>query len=400
MKYIQYPLILSVLILALFTSSCIKEDEYKKFLEGGEIRYAGRADSVFALAGNQRIQLNVILGNDPNVDKVKAFWGSNRDSVEVAVPEGSSGDTIQMLIEDLLEGTHNFTVYTYDKDNNESIAVHLTGDAYGDSYIRSLANRRLDEIQYVGDDAKLQLSWENSYTNELYTELYYEDENGANQTATIYPTEDLIELDDYKAQGEIQYRSFFKPDSTAFDLFFTDMSSVEIPKFERLLAKELYKDFWLPTDIREGGYGWLIEYLWNGTADAPGFATESVIPQWFTIDLGVSKKLSKFKIWQANDRLYEKESVKRFEIWGSDDPNPDGSWDSWTKLLTCESFKPSGLPVGENSAEDIEYAQAGEEFILPEDIPSTRYIRFKLIENWGNSSFMTIGELSFWTSER
>lgn len=400
MKYIQYPLILSVLILTFFASSCIKKDEYKKFLEGGEIRYAGRADSVFAMAGNQRVQLNVVLGNDPNVVKVKAFWGGSRDSAEVEVPEGSSGDTVRMVIEGLSEGIHNFTVYTYDEDNHASIAIHLTADAYGESYIQSLANRRLNEIQYVGDDAKLQLSWEDSYTNELYTELYYQDENDVQQTATIYPTEDLIELDNYKAQGEIQYRSFFKPDSTAFDLFFTDMSSVEIPKYERQLDKALFKDFSLPTDVVDGGYGWLIEYLWNGTADAPGFATQSVIPQWFTIDLGVSKKLSRFKVWQANDRLYEKESVKKFEIWGSDNPNPDGSWDSWTKLMTCESFKPSGLPVGENSAEDIEYANAGEEFILPTDIPSTRYIRFKLIENWGNSSFMTIGEVSFWTSEK
>ncbi|MFC3199154.1 DUF4998 domain-containing protein [Parapedobacter deserti] len=388
-----------VLMTALF-ASCIKQDAYKKFLEGGEISYAGRADSVIARSGNGRIQLSIILGNDPNVNKVRAFWNDRRESAEMQIPESGNRDTVRMVIENLAEGTHNFVVYTFDNKNNSSVAVNVTGDVYGENYVSTLSNRMLGEIRYSSDGKKLQLQWESSPPSEVYTEVHYQDRNNQSRSLTVYPEETLTEIENYNEGAGIQYLSFFKPDSTAFELFFSEMASVEIPKFERLLDKANFKDFSLPTDVKDGGYGWLIEYLWDENYDPPGFATQSGIPQWFTLDLGVSTSLSKFKIWQANDRLYEKESVKKFEVWGSENPDMNGSWDSWTKLMTCESVKPSGLPVGERTSADIEYARAGEEFVFPVGTPKIRYLRFKLLENWGDSHFMTIAELSFWTSER
>ncbi|MEC3878150.1 DUF4998 domain-containing protein [Parapedobacter sp. 10938] len=390
---------LPVILMAALFVSCIKQDAYKKFLEGGEISYAGRADSVIAQSGNGRIQLSIVLGNDPNVNKAMAFWNDRRDSAEIQIPESIKGDTVRMIIENLAEGTHNFVVYTFDNRNNSSVAVNVSGEVYGENYVSSLSNRQLGEIDY-STDGKLQLHWESSSPNEVYTEVHYQDQNEEHHSLTVSPEETLTQIEDYYEGAEIRYLSFFKPDSTVFELFAPEMTTVEIPTFERLLDKAGFRDFSLPTDVKDGGYGWLVEYLWNENYNPPGFATQSGIPQWFTLDLGVSTSLSKFKIWQANDRLYEKESVKKFEVWGSDNPDMDGSWDSWTKLMTCESVKPSGLPVGELSSEDIEYAKAGEEFVFPAGTPKTRYLRFKLLENWGNSRFMTIAELSFWTSDR
>jgi len=390
---------LMVLSMATLFVSCIKQDAYKEFLKGGEINYAGRADSVIAYSGNGRVRLSVVLGNDPNVNKVMAFWNDHQDSVEIQIPEDVARDTVRMVIENLAEGTHNFVVYTFDTGNNVSVAVNVIGEVYGENYVRSLLNRRLQEITY-SVDGKLQLHWENSPPNEVYTEVHYQDRNDESRSLTVTPDETLTEIENYKVGGEIQYLSFFKPDSTAFELFSPEVTAVEIPEFERMLYKANFRDFSLPTDVKEGGYGWLIEYLWDENYNPPGFATQPGIPQWFTLDLGHSVSLSKFKIWQANDRLYEKESVKKFEVWGSENPDMDGSWDSWTKLMTCESIKPSGLPVGEVSSEDIEYAEAGEVFVFPVGTPKVRYLRFKLLENWGDSHFMTIAELSFWTSER
>jgi hypothetical protein len=391
---------LTILSMAALFVSCIKQDAFKEFLKGGEISYAGRADSVIAQPGNRRIQLAIILGNDPNVNRVKVFWNDRGDSAEMQIPESVNRDTVRMIIENLTEGTYNFVVHTFDNKNNSSVAVNVNGEVYGENYVRSLFNRRLGEIRYSSDGQKLQLHWEGSPPNEVYTEVRYQDRDEESHSVMVSPDETLTEIENYKEDAEIQYLSFFKPDSEAFDFFFPEATIAEIPKFERLLDKSDFRDFFLPTDVKDGGYGWLIEYLWDENYDPPGFATQSGIPQWFTLDLGTSTSLSKFKIWQANDRLYEKESVKKFEVWGSDNPDLDGSWDSWTKLMTCESVKPSGLPVGERSSEDVAYAQAGEEFIFPAGTPKVRYLRFKLLENWGDSHFMTIAELSFWTRER
>ncbi len=60
------------------------------------------------------------------------------------------------------------------------------------------------------------------------------------------------------------------------------------------------------------------------------------------------------------------QTLREFEIWGSNNPNADGSWASWDSIGTFESFKPSGLPLGQVSAEDIQFARVdGEDFDFP-----------------------------------
>src|SRR3546814_4699641 len=48
---------------------------------------------------------------------------------------------------------------------------------------------------------------------------------------------------------------------------------------------------------------------------------------------------------------------RRWEVWGSNEPAEDGSYEGWFKLADCESYKPSGAPVGELTAEDIERSE-------------------------------------------
>jgi hypothetical protein len=64
--------------------------------------------------------------------------------------------------------------------------------------------------------------------------------------------------------------------------------------------------------------------------------------------------------------------------------------------MTCKSFKPSGLPLGQNSSEDVEFAANGEEFSFPRDIAVVRYLRFEMLESWSGMKCSTIGELSFY----
>jgi Domain of unknown function len=173
-----------------------------------------------------------------------------------------------------------------------------------------------------------------------------------------------------------------------------------LPAFERELPKAGFKVLELPTDVKDGGYGWLINFLWDEKYNTPGFATKSIIPCWFTIDCSNAAALSRFKVWQANDRLYMGESVKTFELYGSNQPAADGSWGSWTKIGAYESIKPSGLPIGENSDEDVTYAEAGEAFSIPSGTAPFRYYRFKLLTNWGSGAFMTMEEFTFYTHDK
>ncbi len=111
------------------------------------------------------------------------------------------------------------------------------------------------------------------------------------------------------------------------------------------------------------------------------------IPFSFTLDLGASVKLSRLKMWGRNDNqnlLFQATHVKEFEVYGSNDPNPNGSWDVWEKIASFEGHRPSGLPFGANpTAEDIAYAKEGEDFEFDSEINNTyRYIRIKVICTW------------------
>ncbi len=85
---------------------------------------------------------------------------------------------------------------------------------------------------------------------------------------------------------------------------------------------------------------------------------------------------------------------------GSNNPAADGSWDSWTKLMDGTSVKPSGLPIGTNSPEDIALVGAGEEFIFPENTPDVKYIRIKVLETWSGAKSFYIMQVGFWGAEQ
>lgn len=178
------------------------------------------------------------------------------------------------------------------------------------------------------------------------------------------------------------------------------------PLFETLLDRFKFKPALLPTDAPEA-YGWSLPFLWdNAFGEGKGFHTAAggaQLPLWFTIDLGVTAKLSRFKEFQrATDHrwIFGHGNLRLFEVWGTTNPPADGSFNNWVKLGSFESLKPSGLPYGQLSNEDVTYAQAGEEFDCDPTAPPVRYIRIKALQNWSNTDFIHIMELQFWGSPK
>lgn len=399
MKLIKYISCFFAVASGIFLASCTKEDAYKKYFEGGEIVYTGRADSVLVYSGNKRIQLSVFLGSDPLVKKVIAFWNDKRDSVEVAVKPEHIKNRLDVIIADLPEGNYNFVVYTYDNKNNSSVFYNASGVVYGDSYYESVVNRRLESMEYTSKDAKLQLNWVSANEGDIGTEVNYKGKDGSDKTTIVPASSAVSYLEDYKEGSVLTYKTLYKPSPLSIDVYSRDYASATIPVYERQFDKSLFKLLVLPTDATTA-HGWTMDLLWDNKMGIPGFATINRMPQWFTFDMGSTASVSRFKAWQAPDRLYIQQNLRKFEIWGSNNPDPDGSWASWTKLADCESIKPSGLPVGENSNADITYANAGEEFLLPSGSPKVRYIRIKVLETWGNDVFATMAEITFYTHDR
>jgi hypothetical protein len=177
------------------------------------------------------------------------------------------------------------------------------------------------------------------------------------------------------------------------------------PLFEQKLEKTKFKEVDLPTDTYSGHIGSKIPNLWDdktGNGGTTIFHTKpgSGLPQWFTVDMGVTATLSRFKLHHRDgttDGPYTGGDPKVYEIWGSNNPGTDGSWDNWVLLNSCESVKPSGAPDGTVTTEDKQFATVdGEDFDFPADIPPVRYLRFKTIKVWGVLDHIYMAELTFW----
>ncbi|MGV3763731.1 DUF4998 domain-containing protein [Parapedobacter sp.] len=417
-NYIIYCLLIGVCISSFF--ACRKQDDtYKQFLEGGEIVYVQRADSLKAYPGKNRVKLSWTILSDPDVRSARIFWNGGADSAEVAINRTMGTDTVYVVLDNLPEGAYTFDVYTYDDAGNSSIKADVFAQAYGDNYVASLLNRAIEQIGY--NNGKLELAWYGADNQAIGTEVSYTDAEGVQRKVEVLPGDSVAVLADYKPNSPFEYVTYYLPDTMAIDTFVTDASVVEVSMqhHENIdLDKSLFAPLYLPGDapiwVTSSSEGNDLSNLWSGifhgtraasrawyrTADGTG------MPQHFQFDLGVSAKLNNFKLLQRGvfdqqSLVYANANPRRWEVWGSNEPAEDGSYDGWVKLADCESYKPSGTPVGQRTAEDIEYAQAGETFVIPDDKPAVRYIRLKVLETWGNTTAVFISEVwlngSYWT---
>ncbi|MGS2740003.1 DUF5000 domain-containing lipoprotein [Sinomicrobium sp. M5D2P17] len=178
------------------------------------------------------------------------------------------------------------------------------------------------------------------------------------------------------------------------------LSKVFLPIFEEQMDKSLFSEYNLPTDTWEAHSGFKTpKVLWDGADRVSSTIFHTTpgtgIPQHFTFDMGVAATLSRFLMYSRLNHEYRWNHPKVFELWGSNAPDSDGSWDSWTLVGTYTSIKPSGSPGTEYTSDDINYARAGEEFNVENQEEPYRYWRWRTLDTWGGNSDVALGELTF-----
>ena len=169
------------------------------------------------------------------------------------------------------------------------------------------------------------------------------------------------------------------------------------PLFEQEIDKSKFRR-WNPPGLPYMAQStWPIEAAWDGSIAGTGFAGTVA---YFTFDLGQVVKLSRFKINNRDEATlcYNHAMLRLFEIWGSITPDVTDNFDTWQFVGYFEVTKPSGLPLGQLSSEDVQYAAvSGVDFDV-EDCPFIRYLRFQAIETWGLNAGIQFRELTFWGS--
>jgi hypothetical protein len=177
--------------------------------------------------------------------------------------------------------------------------------------------------------------------------------------------------------------------------------TTQTPFFEKQLDKTLFKEVIpYPGDVNDQIYSaaYPMRNLWDNSTSI--FVTKQGlgVPESFTIDLGVAATLSRMKYLQRQSTAfyYASGTPEIFDVYGSNNPPADGDFNEWHHLLHCVSTKPSGLPLGVVSNDDLDAAKAGEDFNFPVSAEPYRYLRFRVTKSYGNANNITFAELTFW----
>lgn len=345
--------------------------------------------SVTNLHGSAEISYQV--PNDPDLLYVRAVYTTKEGEVrETKVSRHHSslrvtgfGDT----------DPYEVALYAVDRGENASIPVHVT--VQPDTPPMQLARASLAIQPTFGG---INVNFDNDTKDNLAFVVLANDTLG-----------DFVPIHTYYTrlpEGAFAVRGL-EAEETRFGLFVRDrwgnlsdtLYTFQIPLFEVRLDPGRMKSYVLPTDAPLG-YSGRVEALFDETIGNSGgyyhTGDAARMPQWFTYDMGVQAKLSRMTYFMREGFYFSLHNPRVIEIWGSNNPDPDGSFDSWELLVTHEQVKPSGLPAGQLSAEDNAAAQAGETVVFPVDAPEVRYIRFKTLRNWSGGTYVNFNELMMW----
>jgi hypothetical protein len=192
----------------------------------------------------------------------------------------------------------------------------------------------------------------------------------------------------------------------------TPIEEVEIPK-DKFSNPQFPGDAW---EAVGNIYNFRFEQLWDNrivTSGSGFFASASTypVPQHFSINLGRKVIISRFQVFPRSSEIYWGDAPRTWELWGSDDPPADGSWDNWYLLGKYHQPKPSGygegVEVGPVTADDTQYFRSGGDYELqisdetPNAAMTLSHIRFKTLSTfatYGTNAMTTsviIGELTF-----
>lgn len=213
----RYKLNIKILILMVLSAiiSCVDVDEnYREFLEEGEILYTTKIDSIYSFAGNGRIQLSTFVTNAFSVNEFVVTYNGGDGNVSFPFTKNNEvTQRVDLIIPDLEERTYEFTVFTKDTDGNTSVNSRTFATSFGEDYRSRLTPRGIRNLVFDGTNGLI--VWNPSNSLERGSRIKFINTSGE-EVLVNASTEDsettLLNLD---PNEKIEYLSSFVP--TSFD---------------------------------------------------------------------------------------------------------------------------------------------------------------------------------------
>lgn len=301
-------------------------------------------------------------------------------------------------------------LYTVDHSENQSNPIVATINPG-----TPLVDLIMESMKINADFGGINITWENVLSSEVgITVLATNSEGIFEEGETLFTA---IKDGNYSFRGYDDVKRTFAVCLTDKWGNVSDTIKQELtPLFEKLLDKSKHKRLILPMDNKTqyNAGSWSFPMMFDDViSSGNGWHTsdgnEGKLPLYFTIDLGVTAKMSRFKLWHrdGSDWVYKHYNIKEFEVWGAatykenmDEEYWTNEWkNDWELLDDCVTYKPSGMD-GPVTNIDVEYASKGFEYIVPLEKKNVRYVRFVMKSNWSGGSDVHISELSFYGNDQ
>lgn len=304
-------------------------DIHKKYIEGGEIIYAPKPDTISFIAGKERIQFHCRAYNAPNVKEVNLYWNDGLDSLIIPVSFGAAYDSIEVILNNMEEKSYTFNVVMVDNYGHKSLTVTDFGTSYGTAYQSTLNDRRIKELTFMETGGVIE--WYSPMDGLVRNEIRYTKSDGTQAEVWMPADAYSVTLPSPEPGSSFMYRSLYIPEEQAIDTFATDwvQSELSFPqeyKYDCSSWKVLAVSDETASD--GGGANSLIDddlsTYWHSSytdGDAP-------LPHWAVIDMQAPKKISRLEVYRRAGNT----DAKTVEIYVSDQPEADA--DGWQKIGT------------------------------------------------------------------
>ena len=200
-------------------------DTHKEFIEGGEIIYAPKPDTIYFKAGKNRVQLNYEISKAPNIREIEVSWNKGEDTRAFPLEMVNGENKGALFLEDLAEHAYTFEVRLVDNFGHTSLAIPGFGRAYGDIYQSTLQTRTADVLKATDEGGVV--VWMPASSGLLYNEVKYINNEGVEKTIQSDADDSQLVIPDFRSGKGIQYRSVYVPEENCVDKFYTEWRDSE-----------------------------------------------------------------------------------------------------------------------------------------------------------------------------
>ena len=238
--------------IAVFTMAACGDlyDTHEKYLKMAEETYIGKADSLKANGGFNRVELKWLLNVDPKISKCIITWNGCVNPVEVAV--NNPGGLMSKII-DIPEGKYIFRIVVASESGKESLPMTVSGESYGAEYQSRLPQRGIASIQALPEGVTINWLSEEGC---IGVNLNYTNKDGVAKTVFVEGDAPSTLIEDFALGSEFTMTSLFKPEKDAIDTIPSLPKNVAFPAFFTISKtdwdEKYSKDY---TDVSRTGWG-------------------------------------------------------------------------------------------------------------------------------------------------